>query len=110
MNKKCCNDCKWYKSTGEYIIKAKFVDGVEYVEGTAVEKPTGAYGSDFGRIFGTIVHCMNPVCFDITEGFDKIAGHQKYRIRKSGCAQLNKDCDCIHYKRKWWKFLGVGLK
>ena len=49
----------------------------------------------------TIPHtCNHLACYEIEPNY--IYGKLARRIRN--CGDLNKNLNCPHYKRKWWKF------
>lgn len=98
---KFCKDCKWFKNKGEVRLSNKFINGEARLANGEIE-PHAIY-LDLVNDWGN-KHCQHPICFLLKYTDDFIHGLQEEKIRVKGCAQLNSDFKCVHYKRKWWKF------
>lgn len=55
-------------------------------------------------VLPTIPICKHSACFIDLLWVDPVRGPQHKMERTQGQAQLNRNGDCIFYKRKWYKF------
>ena len=91
-NKKFCKDCANFYSTGERTLLDYYVTGKEDDKKKTITAPD----------VSMIVHCQHETCFTSKEDQTPsiITGYQEMPIvRTQGCAQLNKDYRCPHYKK-----------
>lgn len=91
-SKKFCKDCASFYSTGELALNEYFVTGKESDKEKIITAPE----------ISMIVHCQHESCFTSKEEQTPsvITGYREMPVvREQGCAQLNKDYRCPHYKK-----------
>ena len=83
MSKVYCCDCKYFKRRFE-----------NYFDGRFTKCEIRAMRWSERKFFMPYALCRRKECFEIIDG-------KKKRVK--GQAQLNKNCDCPYFKKKWLK-------
>jgi hypothetical protein len=79
-----CYDCRYFKRRFENYFDGNFTQ-------------SGIVGAKWSqrKFLMPYALCRREECFELIDG-------KKMRVR--GQAQLNKNCDCPYFKKKWFKF------
>lgn len=88
-----CKDCKYFYKK-ESSVYLEFIDGFEYdIHG--IKLPSNEAVNDWG-----ITMCHHPKCFEKKKIINVMYGYTIKKPRILGQAQLNKNCNCIYFKKK----------